>query len=99
MLLESGWEIAENSPLIIERYRSATMALDYYGDSVINSLSDLWACVCGFLLASKLRLRASLATFVAVELFLLACIRDNFTLNVVMLISPIEAIKIWQNGG
>lgn len=97
-LLEAGWEILENTPLIIDRYRSATFSLDYYGDSVMNSLSDLTACMCGFFMAFKLPVKVSVAIFVVFELFTLACIRDNLTLNVLMLLWPIEGIKVWQAG-
>jgi hypothetical protein len=97
--LEAGWEILENSPLIIERYRSATMAFDYFGDSVANSVADIAWCVGGFYLAKKLGLWKTLLLFLFFELFTLYCIRDNLTLNVIMLISPIDAIKTWQTGG
>lgn len=94
--IESGWEILENTPLIINRYRSATFSLDYYGDSVMNSVSDLTACLLGFILALKLPVRVTIAMFIAFEIFTLLCIRDNLTLNVLMLIWPINTIKSWQ---
>ncbi|TWT92370.1 DUF2585 family protein [Stieleria varia] len=97
VILEAGWEILENSPMIINRYREATISLDYFGDSVANSVFDVLACLLGFLIASRLRWYWSVAFFVIVELVLLATIRDCLTLNVVMLISPIEAIKQWQS--
>lgn len=97
-VLESGWEILENSPLIIERYRSATFANEYSGDSVLNSICDIIACLIGFYIAYKLPWKWTLAIAVASELLMLYLIRDNLTLNIVMLIYPIEAIKHWQMG-
>jgi len=97
-LIEAAWEIAENSPFVIDRYRTATIALGYSGDSVLNSLSDIGMMMLGFLLARKLPLWGSIAVCLGFELLTLAVIRDNLTLNVLMLIWPIEAIKIWQGG-
>ncbi len=98
VLIESAWEIAENSPFIIDRYRTATMALGYTGDSVLNSMSDIACMTIGFLLARKLPLWLSIAICVGFELLTLALIRDNLTLNVLMLVSPIDTIKQWQGG-
>ncbi|MFN9233341.1 MAG: DUF2585 family protein [Planctomyces sp.] len=98
-LLEAAWEILENSPIVIERYRTATISRDYYGDSVINSIGDLGACMAGYLLAERLGLKRSLLVFAIVELLLLFWIRDCLTLNVVMLLSPVEAIRDWQASG
>ena len=96
IIIECGWELLENSPLIIDRYRTATFALDYYGDSIINSVSDVIAMVVGFLLAKKFPLYLSIFIIVALELFAGYMVRDNLTLNVIMLIYPIESIKVWQ---
>jgi hypothetical protein len=96
-VIESGWELLENSPVIINRYRAATISLDYFGDSVINSMSDVVFCLLGFAIASRIPARASIALFVAIELGLLFWIRDNLTLNVIMLVHPIEAIRVWQS--
>jgi hypothetical protein len=96
--LEAAWEIFENTPLIIERYRD-TASLDYYGDSVLNSMSDIGFMAFGFYAAYKLPVRISVALIVALELIVGAIIRDNLTLNIVMLIHPFEAIKQWQLGG
>jgi hypothetical protein len=98
-LVETAWEVLENSPMIIERYRTATISTDYYGDSVINSIGDVVACMAGFLLAERLRFKCSLLLFAVTELMLLAWIRDCLTLNVLMLVSPIEAIRDWQASG
>lgn len=90
------WEVLENSPLIIQCYREATIGLGYTGDSIINSLGDVFCCALGFMLARRLGWWHSLMFFVIVELTLLFWIRDNLTLNVLMLIYPMEAIKSWQ---
>jgi len=96
--IEIGWELLENSPIIINRYRSATVSLGYTGDSIANSLGDIASFVAGFYVARKLGWRASVAIFVAVELLMLWLIRDNLTLNVLMLLWPIDAIRKWQAG-
>jgi hypothetical protein len=98
VLIESGWEILENSPWIIERYRATTISLNYYGDSIANSIFDIVACASGYWLAGRLGWRLSLLFFVIVELALLIAIRDCLTLNVIMLLHPSEAIKQWQMG-
>ncbi len=96
MALEAGWELLENSPMVIDRYRTATIALGYTGDSVINSLSDIGCMMLGFLLARRLPAWASIALAIGFELLTLAVIRDNLTLNVLMLLWPIDAIRQWQ---
>jgi hypothetical protein len=98
VFLEGSWEIAENSPFIIDRYRTATFSLDYYGDSVINSVSDVVAMMMGFWMARRLPVWGTVAFVVGVELLLAVVIRDNLTLNIIMLIHPIDAIKQWQLG-
>lgn len=96
--IEAAWEVLENTPATIERYRTATIALDYYGDSVLNSLSDAAAMAAGFWLAARLPVRTTIVAAVMMELVTLAVIRDNLTLNVLMLLWPIEAIRTWQSG-
>ncbi len=99
IILESAWEIFENTPLIINRYRSVTIALDYYGDSVLNSLADIGAMVAGFLLASRLPVVVTVALTIAMEMFVAYWIRDNLALNIIQLIHPFESILRWQRGG
>lgn len=96
ILIECGWELLENSDFILERYRAVTISLDYWGDSIFNSLGDLVSCSLGFLVASRLKWMHSLAVYFAAELIALFWFRDNLTLNIIMLIYPIEAIKTWQ---
>ena len=98
LAVEASWEIAENSPWIIDRYRSATTAIGYTGDSVLNSVSDIMMMGLGFLLARRLPLWAALLTVVVLELVPLAIIRDNLALNVIMLLHPVDAIRTWQAG-
>lgn len=97
--LEAGWEIVENTDFVINRYRTATVSLDYYGDSIVNSVMDSVAMIAGFLLARVLPVAASALLFVGLELFMLWAIRDNLTLNVLMLLWPVEGIAKWQAGG
>jgi hypothetical protein len=94
--LEAAWELLENSPMVIDRYRTATIALGYTGDSVLNSLSDISCMMLGFLLARRLPVALSIALAIGLELLTLAVIRDNLTLNIVMLLWPIDAIRHWQ---
>ena len=98
MLVEAGWEIIENTPMVIDRYREATIALGYSGDSILNSTSDVAMMALGFLVARKLPVWASLTIVLALELVPLIVIRDNLTLNVWMLVAPSDAIRTWQAG-
>jgi hypothetical protein len=97
--IEIGWEVLENSPIVINRYRAATVSLSYTGDSIINSLGDVASFMLGFYLARKLGFWWSCAIFVTVELLMLWLIRDNLALNVLMLLWPIDAVRQWQAGG
>ena len=99
-MIEGSWEIAENSSsYVINRYREATISLNYFGDSIVNSMSDILCCAMGFMIAYKLRFWRSLALFVVTEIVLIFWIHDSLLINIIMLIYPIEAIKHWQMGG
>lgn len=94
--VEASWEVAENTSFVINRYREETISLDYYGDSVLNSVSDMLFCLVGFALAAWLPLWSTVTLAVTFELVMLYVIRDNLTLNIIMLLHPFEAIKHWQ---
>lgn len=95
-VLEALWEVWENSPFIIERYRQETAAQGYLGDTVLNSIGDLLSCLAGFWIAQRIGWRWSIALFAVTEIVLALWIRDGLILNILMLIWPIEAIKAWQ---
>jgi hypothetical protein len=96
LALEASWEVFENTEFIIDRYREDTAALDYHGDSVVNSLGDYAAAATGFLLAARLPAWASVAAVILLEATAAFAIRDNLALNVIMLLHPIDAIRDWQ---
>jgi hypothetical protein len=98
LVVECGWEILENTDMVINRYRESTISLDYFGDSVINSSADILAMVIGFFLASRLPVWASVALIVFFEALTTWLIRDGLTLNILMLVWPLEAVKAWQGG-
>jgi hypothetical protein len=99
MLVEASWEVVENTPMVIDRYRATTAALGYSGDSVLNSLSDISMMAVGFLIARKLPLWASIALLAVLEIVPLFVIRDNLTLNIWTLIAPNAAVQAWQAAG
>ena len=96
LLLESGWEVFENTSFVINKYRTETAALGYTGDTVVNSLGDLTCALVGFIIARRLGLRWSLVVFVALEVILILWIHDSLLLQILMLVRPVEAIKLWQ---
>lgn len=98
-LVEAAWEIGENTEAVIQRYREATIALDYFGDSVINSVSDIGAMWIGFALAARLPVWLTVTLALAMEIGVAWVIRDNLALNVLMLLWPLDSVKAWQAGG
>ncbi len=97
--LESLWEVIENTPTVIERYRDGTIALGYYGDSIVNSMGDILACASGYLIAFLIPAWASVVVVLVVETLLILWIHDSLIINIIMLIHPIEAIRTWQSPG
>ena len=98
LLIEATWEVIENTPMVIDRYRAGTISLGYFGDSALNSSSDILFCVAGFLVATRLPWRWALVAIVGIEAVLAVTIRDGLLLNIVMLLFPIPAIRNWQLG-
>ena len=99
VFVEASWEVFENTDFVIERYRASTISLAYYGDSIINSVSDTLAASAGFMLARYLPVGLTIIVAVVMELLVGFYIRDNLTLNIIMLIHPVAWIKAWQLSG
>lgn len=97
LVLEAFWEIIENTPFIINRYRAINISLGYFGDSILNSTSDIMACVCGYIIAQRLGIKWSIIIYLAVEIIMLYTIKDSLFLNVIMLIYPFQFLQVWQN--
>ena len=98
VLLECAWEVFENTDYVINRYREVTISLDYYGDSVLNSVADVGAMILGFWIAARAPLAVTIALFIAFEVFVGYMIRDNLLLNIIMLVYPLDAVRRWQAG-
>ena len=96
LAIESGWELFENTDLIINRYREQALAQGYFGDSIVNSLGDMLAVLCGFLIAWRVPVWGSVVVVVALELFALYAIRDSLAINIIQLIHPLDGIGLWQ---
>jgi hypothetical protein len=99
ILIEGAWEVLENSPIIIDRYREVTMSFGYAGDSIVNSMADIAWMLFGFFAASRMPWKATLTLAIAFELITAYIIRDNLTLNILMLTAPVDAVKEWQAAG
>jgi hypothetical protein len=97
--VEALWEVIENMPFIIERYRSETVSIGYTGDTIVNSFGDIASCALGAVVARRLGVVKTLVLAVVIETVLLLTIRDSLLLNIIMLLYPLDALRVWQAGG
>lgn len=96
--IEVGWELFENTDMIINRYREQALAQGYAGGSIVNSLGDVVSMIGGFMGAWRFPLWVSVILVAMLELVALYFIRDALFLNIIQLIYPIDAVGIWQSG-
>jgi Zn-dependent protease len=98
LAIEVGWEVLENTPMVIDHYRQQALAQGYTGDSILNSISDSVAMLLGFIFARVSPVWITVILLLAMELFVGYMIRDNLVLNITNLIHVFPWIEAWQSG-